>query len=83
MGMTTIDIIGYGCILYILALLFRIIYYTIGLYELNPFLKLNPLTQQEKFLIENKIHIVTGLTEKERKKFYKRVLWFKSRTFFL
>ncbi|CAZ96713.1 zinc-dependent peptidase [Zobellia galactanivorans] len=60
-----------------------ILYYTIGLYHLNPFIKKKPLSPSEQQLLADNFPIYTKLPIDLREKCDKRIVWFRSRKRFV
>ncbi|SIS84746.1 hypothetical protein SAMN05421766_104351 [Zobellia uliginosa] len=60
-----------------------ILYYTIGLYHLNPFIKKKPLSPSEQQLLADNFPIYTKLPVDLREKCDKRIVWFRSRKRFV
>jgi len=76
---TLTNIFAFSCLTAIAGYFFYIVYYAIGVYELNPFLRPEPLTAKEKNLIKSKIKAVGWLNDNEKHKLYKRIAWFMSK----
>jgi len=79
---TLTNIFAFSCLTAIAGYFFYIVYYAIGVYELNPFLRPEPLTAKEKNLIKSKIKAVGWLNDNEKHKLYKRIAWFMSKKTF-
>lgn len=78
-----INIFALGFLFFIVVYFLYLIYYAIGLYDLNPFLRPLPLKSYEKLLLEKHIPSLKYLSVSKKEKFYKRVAWFKTKkTFF-
>jgi len=59
------------------------IYYTIGLYHFNPFLRLKPLQPKEESLIADNFPIYSKLPTKLKEKCNNRIIWYRSRKKFV
>ena len=59
------------------------IYYTIGLYHFNPFLRLKPLQPKEESLIADNFPIYLKLPTKLKEKCNNRIIWYRSRKKFV
>ncbi|WP_420320165.1 zinc-dependent peptidase [Flagellimonas sp.] len=79
MEISAVDIFGFACLLFIFAYLSYIVYYAIGLYELNPFLWPSPLSRREKHLLKTRIATISLLSDADKEKLYKRVAWFRAK----
>jgi len=77
-----IDLFGFTSLLGILSYLLYIIYYTIGLYELNPFKRAVQLTMAERRLLQQHIPVIQGFDASASEKFFRRVAWFKCKKTF-
>lgn len=77
------DIFAFGCLFFIFSYFLYIVYYAIGLYDLNPFLKPTLLHEGEKHLLRQLIPMIKNLEEKEVNRFYKRVAWFRGKKTFI
>ncbi|WP_165395239.1 zinc-dependent peptidase [Flagellimonas allohymeniacidonis] len=77
MDIDGVDIFGIACLLFIFSYLIYILYYAIGLYELNPFLRPKPLSTKEIHQLKNSIDFLHQLEETELQLFYERTAWFK------
>ena len=82
MGIDGVDIFGFACVAFLLSYFIYILYYAIGLYELNPFLRPKPLTGEEIRQLKNSIDFLNQLEETELQLFYERTAWFKSKKTF-
>ena len=80
---TGVDIFAFSCLFFIVSYLLYIIYYAIGLYDLNPFLRPTPLSEREKHILRHHITGVKSLKESDRNRFYKRVAWFRAKKAFV
>ncbi len=70
-------------LLYVVAHFLYIIYYALGVYHINPFIKLKPLLPNEKLFLGEKFPIYHKLPQKVREKCEKRIAWFRSRKKFV
>ncbi len=70
-------------VIYILGYLLYIFYYAIGLYQLNPFVKVRPLSPSEKALLAEAFPVYGELPERLRLKCEERISWFRSRKKFV
>ena len=70
-------------LLYITGHLLYIVYYALGLYQVNPFIRLKPLTPEEQKLIANNIPIYGRLPKKYKQKCNDRIIWFRSKKKFV
>ena len=70
-------------LIYIIAHALYIIYYAIGLYQWNPFIKLRPLSPLEKSLIGKNFPIYQKLPQKIKARCEERIIWFRSRKKFV
>ncbi|BFP41954.1 zinc-dependent peptidase [Flavobacteriaceae bacterium GF1] len=78
-----VDIFAFACLFFLLSYLIYIVYYAIGLYDLNPFLRPNPLNENEKKFLRERIARVRQLNGDDAHRFYKRVAWFRAKKAFL
>ncbi|NHF58190.1 zinc-dependent peptidase [Flavobacteriaceae bacterium TP-CH-4] len=69
--------------LYIIGYVLYIIYYAVGLYQFNPFVKLKPLTRQEQAFLTENFPIYGRLPLELRERCEKRIVWFRSRKKFV
>lgn len=81
--MLTADIFGILAIVYILGHVLYMLYYAIGLYHLNPFIKLKPLSTSERLLLTENFPIYGKLAQELRAKCEQRIVWFRSRKKFV
>lgn len=77
-----VNIFGFACLLFIFCYLFYIIYYAIGLYDLNPFSRPVPLKANEKRVLAKYIPFLNYLDDGQTEKFHKRVAWFRAKKTF-
>tara|TARA_R110002167_G_scaffold94258_6_gene251777 strand:+ start:5161 stop:5967 length:807 start_codon:yes stop_codon:yes gene_type:complete len=68
---------------YLVGHLLYIVYYAIGLYHLNPFIKLKPLTAREKSILAENFPIYRTLPKVLLEKCDQRIIWFRSRKKFV
>lgn len=81
--MFTPENIGILVLVYLVAYLLYIIYYAIGLYHINPFIRLKPLSTFEKGLIADNFPIYSKLPPSLKEKCNKRIVWFRCRKKFV
>lgn len=81
--MSNPEIFGILALIYIIGFLLYIVNYTIGLYHLNPFIKLKPLSTIEKSLLVENFPVYGALPQKLREKCNQRIVWFRSRKKFV
>ncbi len=77
-----VNIFAFGCLFFILSYFLYILYYAIGLYDLNPFFRPIPLKDLEKRLLSKHIEAIKHLDEGQKEKLYKRVAWFRAKKTF-
>ncbi len=77
------DYLGVLLLLYLVGHLLYIVYYALGLFQINPFVRLKPLSEKEQRLITDNISIYGRLPEKYKKKCNDRIAWFKTRKKFV
>ena len=70
-------------VIYIVAQLLYIGYYAIGLYQLNPFIKLKPLTVAEEQVLADNFPMYHRFPDKYRQKCNQRISWIRSRKKFV
>lgn len=68
---------------YLLGYILYIIYYALGLYHINPFIKLKSLTSSEKSFLGDTFPIYYKLPQKIKEKCNERIVWFRSRKKFV
>lgn len=81
--MFTAENIGILVLVYLIGYLLYIIYYAIGLYHINPFIRLKPLSPKEKHLITANFPIYSKLPQQLKEKCNKRIVWFRCRKKFV
>lgn len=81
--MSNPEIFGILALIYIVGFLLYIANYTIGLYHLNPFIKLNPLSANEKSLLVENFPVYGMLPKKLKEKCDHRIIWFRGRKKFV
>lgn len=81
--MSTAETFGLLALIYIVAYLLYIIYYAFGLFHLNPFIRLKPLTPKEKARVLDNFPVYGKLSEDLRRKCDERIIWFRSRKKFV
>ena len=81
--MSHVEIFGLLALIYIIGFLLYIINYSIGLYHLNPFIKLKPLSSVEKSLLVQNFPVYGVLPAKLNEKCNQRIVWFRSRKKFV
>jgi len=81
--MFTSENIGILVLIYLVGYLLYIIYYAIGLYHINPFIRLKPLSLQEQHLITANFPIYSKLSQQLKEKCNKRIVWFRCRKKFV
>ncbi|MFD0796723.1 zinc-dependent peptidase [Maribacter chungangensis] len=74
-----VDIFAIGCLVSIFGYFLYIVYYTLDLFFLNPFVHILPLTEKEKRTIEEYPPFYNTLNGPIKKKFEKRVVRFRHR----
>lgn len=82
MNIEGVDIFAFACLLFIFSYFIYILYYAIGLYELNPFLRPKRLTTQEIGLLKSRIDFMNQLEKPELELFLERTAWFRSKKTF-
>lgn len=81
--MSIADIFGILAVVYILCHLLYLLYYAVGLYHLNPFIKLKPLLPRERLLLNENFPIYGKLPDGLKAKCEQRIVWFRSRKKFV
>lgn len=81
--MFTAENVGILVLVYLVAYVLYIIYYALGLYHINPFIKLKPLSSEEKHLITANFPIYSKLSQPLKEKCNNRIVWFRSRKKFV
>lgn len=69
--------------IYVVGHLLYLLYYVIGLYQLNPFIKLKPLTSAEEGVLVDNFPIYNRFPEKYKQKCNDRIVWVRSRKKFV
>jgi len=82
-NMSKPEIFGVLALVYIIGFLLYIGNYTIGLYHLNPFIRLKPLSSEEKLLLIENFPVYEVLPQKLREKCDQRIVWFRCRKKFV
>jgi hypothetical protein len=82
LSVTAVDIFAISCLFFLGSYLAYIIYYAIGLYDLNPFLRPKSLSDSEMHYLRNEIPGIKTLQPEKLKKFYNRVAWFRTKKTF-
>lgn len=77
------DVLKYVAPVYIVGHILYLIYYAIDLYQLNPFIKLQPLSQEEENFISDNFPIYRELSPEIRLKCNQRIIWFRSKKHFV
>lgn len=77
------EIAGVGVITYIVGYFLYIVYYALGLYHINPFIRLKPLWTVEKSFLGDAFPIYHKLPQKIKEKCERRIVWFRSRKKFV
>ncbi len=70
-------------LVYLVGHILYIIYYALGLYQLNPFIRLKSLSVEEQQLIADNIPIYGRLPEKYKQKCNGRIIWFRTKKKFV
>jgi len=81
--MITAEIFGLLALIYILGYLGYMAYYTYDLFFLNPFIRLKPLSANEKSLLSENFPVYGVLPENQKEKCNQRIAWFRSRKNFI
>lgn len=69
--------------IYMVGHLLYMLYYGVGLYQLNPFVKLKPLSKSEQKVLAQNFPIYGRFPEKYKQKCNERIVWFRSRKKFV
>ena len=77
------EIFGIAAVIYLVGYFLYIIYSALGFYQINPFIRLKPLSEKEQQLIADNIPIYSRLPERYRQKCNDRIVWFRSRKKFI
>lgn len=81
--MSAPEIFGTLAVLYFVGYLSYIIYYALGLYHVNPFIRIKQITRAEESYLRNNFPIYASLPDRFKEKFKKRLTWFRSRKKFV
>lgn len=76
-------IVAIIAVLYILGYLLYVVFYAMDLYQLNPFVKLRPIQQEERLVLVRYFPIYGRLPEQYLQKFHLRLAWFRSKKNFV
>ncbi|MEO9892212.1 zinc-dependent peptidase [Aurantibacter sp.] len=76
--LVTINVHVFFCI-YIIGCICYLIYYALGLYQINPFVRITPLSSTDKTYLSNTFPIYSKLPQGIKEKCEKRISWFRSR----
>jgi len=74
---------GFAVVAYFIGYLLYLVYYALGIYHYNPFIRLKPLTAIEKSSLEGYFPNYGKLPNKLKQKCEKRIVWFRSRKKFV
>lgn len=77
------DILKILAILYIVGHALYLVYYAVDLYQFNPFVKLKPLSEEEKDFISENFPIYKELSSELKEKCNERIIWFRSKKHFV
>lgn len=77
------DVLKILVLLYIVGHTLYLIYYAVDLYQLNPFVKLQPLSQEEENFVSNNFPIYKELSSALQSKCKDRIVWFRSKKHFV
>ncbi len=77
------NVFGFAALLFILGYLSYIIYYALGLFQINPFVQSKPLSLSEKSRIAQSFPIYRNLPADAKKKCDKRIAWYRSKKKFI
>lgn len=77
------DVLKILALLYIIGHTLYLIYYAIDLYQLNPFVKLKPLSPAEENFIATNFPIYKEFTPEHQAKCKERIVWFRSKKHFV
>lgn len=81
--MLTPENVAIVVIVYFIGHLGYIIYYALGLFHINPFIRLKPLSAQQKYFLGENFPIYHRLPRRLKEKCEQRIIWFKSRKKFV
>ena len=77
------DVLKILALLYIVGQALYLIYYAVDLYQLNPFTKLKPLSQEEENFVSQNFPIFKELSSAQQLKCKERIVWFRSKKHFV
>lgn len=77
------DVLKIVALLYIIGHGLYLIYYAIDLYQFNPFIKLQPLSEREEKFLSNNFPIYKELAPELKSRCNERIIWFRSKKHFL
>ncbi len=77
------EIFKYLALAYIVGHTLYLVYYAIDLYQLNPFIRIKPLSPKEERFISEHFPIFKELTPKLKAKCLERIIWFRSKKHFV
>ena len=77
------DVLKILALLYIVGQTLYLIYYAVDLYQLNPFTKLKPLSQEEENFVSQNFPIYKELSSAQQSKCKERIVWFRSKKHFV
>jgi len=81
--MPSSEFIGIAIVIYFVGYFLYLVYYAFGLYHINPFIKLKPLSIKQKSLLGENFPIYHKLPHRLKEKCEKRIVWFRSRKKFV
>ncbi|QLG46121.1 zinc-dependent peptidase [Costertonia aggregata] len=81
--MFTVETFGKVFIIYVVCYLLYIIYYAVGLYQFNPFVKLKPLSDAEKAILSEHFPFYDRLPNIYKERCNSRIVWFRSKKKFV
>jgi len=77
------DVLKIVALLYIIGHTLYLIYYAIDLYQFNPFVKLQDLSEREKKFLSENFPIYKEFSPELKSKCNERIIWFRSKKHFL
>jgi len=83
MSMQLVDFLKIGAILYLVGHALYLVFYAFDLYQLNPFVKLKPLSGAEQQFIEKRFPIYKEFSTSLKEKCNERIVWFRSKKHFV
>ena len=83
MSMQFWEVVKIGAILYLFGHAFYLVFYAFDLYQLNPFVKLKPLTIVEQQFIEQIFPVYKEFSTGQKQKCNERIVWFRSKKHFV